>query len=491
MKSVCLSFLFGIFFGLEVPYYRGDGMKRKFAQIKIWRFLIILLGALIFFGNTGFAETVTLQWEANTEPDLAGYKLYYKIDTTGGEPYNGTGILKDGHTANSPIDVGNVTEVTLDFQSGQHYILTVTAYDNETPSLESAYSNEVEFDSAVESYTVTFLSEGQGHFLGTTSQTVNHGANCTSITAIPDPNYHLVNWTGGGFTTTSNPLTVKNVTSNMTITANFAINTYSVTFTTESHGSLTGITTQTVNHGSNCSLVRAVPEEYYRFTGWHGDYTGTENPLTIMGVTEDMSIIASYERVDDDMDGVDTIGEMGPDGNNTSYDGNNDGIPDSQQDDVASFYINLGVYRTLELSFIDDDDIEWDTRLEIIRNPDTYVIENYFPENFEGESVIYSGGFYSFIAYCEDIQIACGNGNFTPEVKIFFHEVLPPLGPGKSEVATWCDDSDQCYDFEYSDITGIGMLFPNRDGSDSIGVIKLKDGERGDGDGSKNGIIEY
>ncbi len=396
-------------------------MKNGNTDIIFRKLTALFLGLLVFWGSTCFAATtVTLQWNANIEDDLAGYKLYYKIGTTGGEPYNGIGATKDGEPADSPIDVGNIVEVTLDVPTGQSYIFALTAYDNENPPLESGYSIEVPFDAVeTESHTVDFVSGNYGSISGTVTQTVADGGDCTLVTAIPVSNYLFVNWTGDGFTTsTINPLTVTNVQRNLTITANF-------------------------------------------------------------------------ERKDDDNDGVDTIEEMGPDGNDASYDGNHDGIPDSQQDNIASFYINIGEYRTLELSFIDQDEVERDTRLEIVKNPDTSEIENYSPERFMGESVIYSGGFYSFIAHCEDTQTVCGEGNFTPEAKIYFHKALPPLESRTSEVATWCDDSGQCHDFEYKDATDVGVLFPNRDGSESIAVIKLKDGEIGDSDGTKNGRIEY
>ncbi len=450
----------------------------------------IIAMAIIFYSESACYAIGGFGVIVDSAPPVITLSGEMEVNLSLGDNYNDKGATAYDNI-DGDISSRIVIDNSVDTNVSGSYIITYNVKDDAGNSAKAVTRTVNVIDTTPE-YTVMFVPGEHGSISGTASQTVNQGEDCTSITANPDTNYHFVNWTGDGFrTTTANPLTVTGVINNHTITANFAINTYSVTFTSESHGSLTGITTQTVNHGNNCSSVNAVPEDYYRFTGWHGDYTGVENPLTIMDVTDNMNITASFEREDGDMDGVDTIGEMGPDGNNALYDGNNDGIPDSQQDDVASFYINLGVYRTLELSFIDGDDVEWDTRLEIIRNPDTYVIENYFPEDFEGESITYSGGFYSFIAYCEDVQIACGNGNFTPEVKIYFHEVLPVLGPGKSEVATWCDDSEQCYDFEYSDITGIGMLFPNRDGSDSIGGIKLKDGERGDCDGTINGKIEY
>jgi len=107
--------------------------------------LLLSIVVLLFSIVCSFASDVTLQWDASTEFDLAGYKIYYDIDSDA--PYNGTGLIE----GNSPIDIPLTSlvdisnpEFTLhglnDYIS--HYI-TVTAYDTETPSLESDYSNEV------------------------------------------------------------------------------------------------------------------------------------------------------------------------------------------------------------------------------------------------------------------------------------------------------------------------------------------------------------
>lgn len=73
-------------------------------------------------------------------------------------------------------------------------------------------------------FAVNFASGGNGALTGSTTQTVNPGGSTTNITATASSGYHFVNWTGtGGFvSTTANPLTVTNVTTTMTITANFA-----------------------------------------------------------------------------------------------------------------------------------------------------------------------------------------------------------------------------------------------------------------------------
>lgn len=76
------------------------------------------------------AQDVTLAWDANTEPNLAGYKLHYNT-VKAGPPYSET------------VDVGNVLEHTfkdLDLDA-LHYWFVATAYSVE--GFESGYSNEV------------------------------------------------------------------------------------------------------------------------------------------------------------------------------------------------------------------------------------------------------------------------------------------------------------------------------------------------------------
>jgi uncharacterized repeat protein (TIGR02543 family) len=69
---------------------------------------------------------------------------------------------------------------------------------------------------------------------------------------VPSTGYHFVNWTGtGGFvTTTANPLTVTNVTASQNITANFAIDTFAITTTPGSGGTITPVN-PTVNYGDS------------------------------------------------------------------------------------------------------------------------------------------------------------------------------------------------------------------------------------------------
>jgi fibronectin type 3 domain-containing protein len=73
----------------------------------------------------------TLSWTANTESNLAGYKVYAGTRT---------GVYDDG---NSPQDVGNVTSATFTPAHDSTRFYAVTAYDTE--ALESEHSDEVEY----------------------------------------------------------------------------------------------------------------------------------------------------------------------------------------------------------------------------------------------------------------------------------------------------------------------------------------------------------
>src|SRR5206468_3682315 len=91
---------------------------------------------------------------------------------------------------------------------------------------------------------------------------------------------------------TANPRTDTNVTANISVTANFAINQYTLTHTAGAHGSISGTTPQTVNHGSNGTAVTAVADTGYHFVNWSD--AATANPRTDTNVTGDITVSASF-----------------------------------------------------------------------------------------------------------------------------------------------------------------------------------------------------
>ncbi len=83
---------------------------------------------LIFISSQfGWAAQIKLAWDGNTDPGLAGYKVYYG---TVSKIYIGS------------VDVGNEITYTLTgLTAGKTYFIVITAYD--TTYNESGYSNEV------------------------------------------------------------------------------------------------------------------------------------------------------------------------------------------------------------------------------------------------------------------------------------------------------------------------------------------------------------
>ena len=90
--------------------------------------LVIITMILLFHTTSVLSREVTLTWNANSEPTLGGYRLYY-------------GPTSRNYT--SSVDVGNQTIFTVfGLEDDRSYYFAVTAYDV-TRRVESGFSNEV------------------------------------------------------------------------------------------------------------------------------------------------------------------------------------------------------------------------------------------------------------------------------------------------------------------------------------------------------------
>ena len=92
---------------------------------------------------------------------------------------------------------------------------------------------------------------------GNLTQQVQFGQNCTAVTANPNLGSTFSGWTGS-YSGNVNPLTISNVTSDMTITANFTVQTCFVTFQAGPNGQVIGNLNQTVSPGGSTTSTRIV-----------------------------------------------------------------------------------------------------------------------------------------------------------------------------------------------------------------------------------------
>lgn len=90
--------------------------------------------------GVNIGQSVQLQWDANTESDLAGYKVYYSCNKVYPR-YNGTQAWQGA----SPVTIGNRTSYTLSGlpDTCEYWSVAVTAYN---ATAESDYSNIVTWE---------------------------------------------------------------------------------------------------------------------------------------------------------------------------------------------------------------------------------------------------------------------------------------------------------------------------------------------------------
>ena len=96
---------------------------------------LVLTVLLLALSVCAHAADVKLQWDANAESDLAGYRLYQKADSAT-PPF----------TKVQDIPKGTQTASVTGLDSTHSYSFAVTAYN--TAGMESAYSNIVTIPAA-------------------------------------------------------------------------------------------------------------------------------------------------------------------------------------------------------------------------------------------------------------------------------------------------------------------------------------------------------
>jgi chitinase len=121
-------------------------LSKSSLRICLCTFILIITAIIIGPKSVAYAADVTLAWAANSEPNLAGYYIYYKSGISGA-PYNGTGVDEGDSPIKIPLydfaDPANPEFTLHGLSDTQTTYLVLTAYD--TDDNESSFSNEVSY----------------------------------------------------------------------------------------------------------------------------------------------------------------------------------------------------------------------------------------------------------------------------------------------------------------------------------------------------------
>ncbi|ABZ82764.1 multidomain protein with s-layer homology region, ig motif, i-set domain, pkd domain [Heliomicrobium modesticaldum Ice1] len=210
-------------------------------------------------------SNINVAWGEAT--DIEGDIITYTVDFWDGNIWI-TNVYSGTNTSFAFSDTGGINTSSARFR--------VKASDAE---VSSSYSESDEFN-IVNTYTVTFKN-WDGSELKT--EVVEHGSRATAPEEPTREGYHFTGW----------DVDFSNITSDLTVTATFAINEYTLTYIAGEHGSISGDATQTVSHGGNGTAVTAVPDTGYHFVRWSDDVTTATR--TDKDVTGNITVTAIFE----------------------------------------------------------------------------------------------------------------------------------------------------------------------------------------------------
>jgi uncharacterized repeat protein (TIGR02543 family) len=199
------------------------------------------------------------------------------------------------------VEYGSSSTAVTATPAAHYHFVNWTGTGGFTPSTDNPLTitnattdQTVTANFAIDTLAVSYHAGAGGSISGAASQTVDYGGSGTTVTATPDAGQRFVAWSDG-YPTAERRDT--GVTGTVDATATFAPSTHTVRFVTDgSPGATVSTATVVVDDGSPAGPVTATAGPGYDFVDWTGSgfATSTSNPLTVAGVTSDLTITANF-----------------------------------------------------------------------------------------------------------------------------------------------------------------------------------------------------
>ena len=203
--------------------------------------------------------------------------LAFTVNWSGFDPEAGVQsysvYVQDNGGAFAPwLQGSTLTEAVFTGQNGHSYGFYTLAIDN-VGNVEAA-KTAADASTLVAIAALTMAASpadaGTTKPSGTLSVTKNVAID---IAATPDTAHTFSGWTAApsGAAVIADPAaaaTAVTLSADATVTARFAIKTFTLTYTAGSNGKLEGAATQTVDYGASGTAVAAVANAHYHFVAW-------------------------------------------------------------------------------------------------------------------------------------------------------------------------------------------------------------------------------
>jgi len=231
-----------------------------------------------------------------TTADTSSYTLTYTAGANGS-------IV--GTSPQTVTNGANGTVMTATPNAGYHFTSWSDGSTSATRTDSNVTSNisvtaTFAATTSTSTYILTYTAGENGSIVGTSPQTVTNGANGTVMTATPNAGYHFTSWSDGS---TSATRTDSNVTSNISVVANFVVTApnYTLKYIAGENGTIVGTSLQTVNYTKSGTEVTATPNAGYHFTSWSDGVTSAtrieSNVVANVSVTANFEITVNFNLV--------------------------------------------------------------------------------------------------------------------------------------------------------------------------------------------------
>ncbi|MFZ2187946.1 MAG: InlB B-repeat-containing protein [Candidatus Moraniibacteriota bacterium] len=221
--------------------------------------------------------TVYAQWTANT------HTLTYTAGVNG----TITG------SASQSINLGTSGTAVSATASANYHFVNWSDGSTANPRTDTNITNDIAVTAnfAPNTFTLKYKCEENGKLDGDTTQTIKYKEDGSKVEAKPNTGYKFKKWSDGSDDESRKD---EDVDEDLTITAEFEKEEYTLKYEAGSHGSINGDTEQKVKYKEDGEEIVAVPDNDYHFSGWSDGRN--ERVRTDTDIKKNLTLSASFAR---------------------------------------------------------------------------------------------------------------------------------------------------------------------------------------------------